>query len=653
SEDAQTLERGEKGWGEEAKVRGSRKRIEATAGFDKADECARRLIEVFGRDNVYAELQRHFNRDEEARNHAVIQIAERRGLSLVATGGVCYATPDERELLDVLTCIRNHVRLETAGRLLAEKAERYLKSAETMAGLFADVPRAIRNTAELSSRLEFTLADLGYEFPRYNVPDGETMDSFLRKRTYEGARLRYNGRNGTPDFERARKQIDHELAIIEKLKLPGYFLIVWDLINFCRDNEILVQGRGSAANSAVCYSLGITAVDPVGMELLFERFLSEERGEWPDIDLDLPSGDQREQVIQHVYQNYGRYGAAMTANVITYRGRSAAREVGKVMGFDEAALNELSSLARGFEWRDPEDTPERQFTEAGLSLDHPKIRKFLDLFIAIQDLPRHLGQHSGGMVICQGQLDSVVPLEPATMPDRVVVQWDKEDCADMGIIKVDLLGLGMMAVLEESIKLISDHYHEEVDLSHLPQDDPVVYEALQNADTVGMFQIESRAQMSCLPRLRPKKFYDLVVQVAIIRPGPIVGNMVHPYLNRRLGREEPVCLHPSLEPVLKRTLGVPLFQEQLLRMAMSCAGFTGGEAEELRRAMGFKRSELRMREIEVKLRRGMERNGITGETCERIVQAITSFALYGFPESHAASFALIAYASAFIKCNYL
>ncbi|HSE35766.1 MAG TPA: OB-fold nucleic acid binding domain-containing protein, partial [Blastocatellia bacterium] len=344
---------------------------------------------------------------------------------------------------------------------------------------------------------------------------------------------------------------------------------------------------------------------------------------------------------------------AMTANVITYRGRSAAREVGKAMGFDEETITRLSSLVRAFEWQDPNDTTERQFRDAGLDLRNLHIKKFFELYVAVQDLPRHLGQHSGGMVICQGQLDSVVPLEPAAMPGRVVVQWDKEDCADMGVIKVDLLGLGMMAAIEECLTLISDHYGETVDLAHLPQDDPAVYDALCKADTIGLFQVESRAQMSCLPRLRPQRFYDIVVQVAIIRPGPIVGNMVHPYLNRRLGREEAKCLHPSLEPVLKRTLGVPLFQEQLLRIAMICANFTGGEAEELRRAMGFKRSEARMVEIEIKLRRGMEQNGITGETQDKIVQAITSFALYGFPESHAASFALIAYASAYLKCHYL
>jgi error-prone DNA polymerase len=606
------------------------------------------LADIYGPRQTFAEVQRHYDRDEEARNQRVIEQARRRRIPLLATNGVSYAAPAAREVLDVLTCVRHKVTLQTAGRLLAANSERYLKSAAEMTRLFADLPEAIYNTSEVSARLAFTLEDLGYEFPRYPVPEGETMDSFLRHHAEEGARRRY-----IPYHDRARRQIERELALIQKLKLAGYFLIVWDIVQFCRSHGILVQGRGSAANSAVCYALGITAVDPVGMELLFERFLSEERGEWPDIDLDLPSGDERESAIQYIYQRYGKLGAAMTANVITYRGRSAAREVGKALGFEVSTLDRLAGLVRSWEWKDPKDTTERQFQDAGLDIANPRIRKFFEMYQAVLDLPRHLGQHSGGMVICQGQLDSVVPLEPATMPGRVVVQWDKEDCADMGIVKVDLLGLGMMAAIRECISLIRDHYGEEVDLAHLPPDDPVVYRTLQAADTVGMFQIESRAQMSCLPRLRPEKFYDLVVEVAIIRPGPIVGKMVHPYLNRRQGREEVDYLHPSLEPVLKRTLGVPLFQEQLLRMAMIAANFTGGQAEELRRAMGFKRSEKRMREIEVKLRAGMTANGITGEVQDKIILSITSFALYGFPESHSASFALLAYASAYLKCHYL
>ena len=593
-----------------------------------------------------------FCRAEEARNQAALEIARKLALPLLATNGVCHARPQQREVLDVFTCIRHHRTLATAGRLLARNSERHLKSPAEMTQLFSDLPEAIANTEILSSRLQFTLKDLGYQFPKYPVPDGESQMHFLRERTHEGMLSRY-GSSGESNYERARKQIERELAMIEKLDLPGYFLIVWDIVRFCREHNILVQGRGSAANSAVCYALGITAVDPVGMELLFERFLSEERGEWPDIDLDLPSGDQRERAIQYVYERYGKLGAAMTANVITYRGRSAAREIGKVLSFDPETLNRLTRLVGAWEYKDENDTLDRKFRDAGLDLGHPLIRKFFELCQQVQDLPRHLGQHSGGMVICQGQLDSVVPLEPATMPGRVVVQWDKEDCADMGIVKVDLLGLGMMAVLEDSLKIIREKYGEEIDLGRLPANDPVVYEALQKADTVGMFQIESRAQMSCLPRLRPKCFYDIVVQVAIIRPGPIVGKMVNPYLKRRQGREAVRYAHPSLEPVLARTLGVPLFQEQLLRMAMIVAGFTGGEAEELRRAMGFKRSEVRMKEIEKKLRRGMEKNGIAPEAQEEILQSISSFALYGFPESHAASFALLAYASAYLKCHYL
>src|SRR6204780_47471 len=617
-------------------------------GMENGLAYVRRLCEIFGRENVYVELQRHFDRVEEAHNHAGVEIARKLQLPLLATNGVCYAQPERREVLDVFTCLRHHRTLETAGRLLGCNSERYLKAPEEMARLFADLPEAIANTQLVSARLQFDLKDLGYEFPRYPVPDGKSQAHFLRERTMEGMIYRYGFQN-----EKARAKIEKELGMIERLGLEGYFLIVWDIIRFCRERNILVQGRGSAANSAVCYALRITAVDPVGMDLLFERFLSEERGEWPDIDLDLPSGDQRESAIQYVYERYGKLGAAMTANVITYRGKSAAREIGKALSFDPGTLRRLSSLVGVWEYRDPKDTLDRQFHDAGFDLSHPQIRKFFELCLEVQDLPRHLGQHSGGLVVCQGQLDSVVPLEPASMPGRVVVQWDKDDCADLGIVKVDLLGLGMMAVLEDSLQIIRKHQGEEIDLGKLPANDPAVYDALQKADTVGMFQIESRAQMSCLPRLYPKCFYDIVVQVAIIRPGPIVGQMVNPYLKRRQGLEEVDYLHPLLEPVLKRTLGVPLFQEQLLRMAMIAAGFSGGEAEELRRAMGFKRSEKRMKEIELKLRAGMSRKGITQEAQEKIIRSITSFALYGFPESHAASFALLAYASAYLKCHYL
>ena len=609
------------------------------------------LVRIFGRENVYIELQRHQEREEEWRNQAALRIAHALQLPLLATNGVRYASAYDREILDLFTAIRTHTPLDRAGRLLTLNDRRFLRPAHEMAALFRDLPEAVANTVELSSRLTFALNDLGYEFPRYPVPEGETMDSFLRKRTAEGVMRRYG--SGSRDLlERAKKQVDHELALISKLGFAGYFLIVWDIVQFCKQHDILVQGRGSAANSAVCYALEITAIDPVGMELLFERFLSESRNEWPDIDLDLPSEAQREQAIQYVYRRYGELGAAMTANVITYRSKSAAREVGKAMGFDEDALGRLSGLVGHWEWRGKNDTMAHSFRHAGFDIRHPRIAKYLELCMRLQDLPRHLGQHSGGMVICQGQLNHVVPLERASMPGRTVVQWDKEDCADLGIIKVDLLGLGMMAVLKDCLELIPEHYREPVDLAHLPQD-AEVYRTLQKADTVGMFQVESRAQMASLPRNYPERFYDLVVQVAIIRPGPIVGQMMHPYMRRRQKKEPVTYPHPMLEPVLKRTLGVPLFQEQLLRMAMTVANFTGAEADELRRAVGMRRSWERMKNLEGKLRAGMTANGLNKATQDTIVQNISSFALYGFPESHAASFALIAYASAYFKVKYL
>jgi error-prone DNA polymerase len=604
------------------------------------------LVESFGPGRVVLDVQRHRRREQEAANQALLDLADALGLKAVATNGVRHATARGRALLDVLTCIREKRTLATAGRLLAENAERHLKPPAAMAALFADRRDLLRNAEALAERLQFTLDDLGYRFPDYPVPEGETPFSLLCRITDAGARERYR-----PYHEKARRQVERELALIGKLDLAGYFLIVWDLVNFCRREGILVQGRGSAANSAVCYSLGITAVDPVGMELLFERFLSEERGEWPDIDLDLPSGDRRERVIQHVYERYGAAGAAMTANVITYRDRSASREIGKVLGIPIDEIDRLARHMRSFEYVDPDDTLEKRLERAGLDRSDRRIALFARLFEEIQDLPRHLGQHSGGMVVAQGRLDEVVPLEPASMPDRVIVQWDKEDCADLGIIKVDLLGLGMMAALEDAIALLRTT-GVEIDLAHLPPDDPAVYTMLRKADTVGVFQVESRAQMATLPRMKPDHFYDLVVEVAIIRPGPIVGKMVHPYLRRRNGQEPVGYLHPSLEPILKRTLGVPLFQEQLLRIAMAVAGFTGGEAEELRRAMGFKRSERRMKAIEGRLRAGMAERGIAGEVADTIVRSISSFALYGFPESHAASFALIAYASAYLKCHH-
>jgi error-prone DNA polymerase len=617
-----------------------------TLGYPPDTDRLAHVLRVFGARNTAIDVQRHRRRRQEAANKDLLDLADALGLSAVATNGVRHARAPGRALLDVMTCIREHRTLATAGRLLAENAERHLKAPRHMEALFRDRPDLLRNTEALAERLQFTLEDLGYRFPEYPVPPGETEHSFLCRMTDTAAPDRFR-----PYDEKVRLQLDRELALIGKLELSGYFLIVWDIVNFCRRERILVQGRGSAANSAVCYALGITAIDPVKMGLLFERFLSEERGEWPDIDLDLPSGDRRERVIQHVYEKYGARGAAMTANVITYREKSASREIGKTLGIPVGEIDRLGRYLRRFEYVDADDTLDRRLAEARFDRDDARVKLFARLFQEIQDLPRHLGQHSGGMVIARGALDGVVPLEPASMPNRVIVQWDKEDCADLGIVKVDLLGLGMMAALEDSIALLKGR-GIEVDLAHLPMDDPKVYGMLQKADTVGLFQVESRAQMATLPRLKPDKFYDLVVEVAIIRPGPIVGKMVHPYLDRRAGREPVTYAHPSLEPILARTMGVPLFQEQLLRMAMVLANFTGGEAEDLRRAMGFKRSEKRMRDIEGRLRAGMAQNGITGQAADDVVRSISSFALYGFPESHAASFALIAYASAWLRAYH-
>jgi error-prone DNA polymerase len=616
-------------------------------------EVVLRLCEVFGRGNVYVELQRHGERPEEARNQAALRIAKSLRLPVVATNGVRYATQYEREVLDVLTAIRHHVPLEQAGRLLQSSSQRQVRGAAVMRKMFHDLPEAMENTLLVSQRLEFELNNLGYEFPLVDTPTGEPMEVFLRKRVAEGIEARYGPKRDAALHAKAKRQAEHELALIEKLGFAGYFLIVWDIVRFCKSHGILIQGRGSAANSVVCYALEITAIDPVGMELLFERFLNENRHEWPDVDLDLPSGEKREQAIQYVYQRYGELGAAMTANVITYRGKSAAREVGKALGFDEETLGRLSSLIGHWEWRRKDETLADNFGHAGFDLGHWRMAKYVELCERMQDLPRHLGQHSGGMVICQGQLNKVVPLERASMAGRSVVQWDKEDCAELGLVKIDLLGLGMMAVMKDCLTLIPEHYGEAVDMAQLPQDDPEVYATLRRADTVGMFQVESRAQMASIPRNAPTKFYDLVVQVAIIRPGPIVGKMMHPYMRRRQGREAVTYPVAALEPVLKRTLGVPLFQEQLLRMAMVVGNFSGAEAEELRKAVGMRRSFKRMEELMVKLRRGMVENGIDAETQEAIVQSIQSFALYGFPESHAASFALIAYASAYFKVKYL
>lgn len=621
------------------------RRAWSEAGPSGFADVWKRIARIFPTGQRAILLQRHHLRGEAHWNQPHIDLAEATATPLVASNGPLYARAQTRRVHDVFTCLRHHTHLDSAGRLLAMNSERHLKGAKALRPLFADHPETLEASARLADTIEFSLENLGYEFPRYPAPDGEDEDSFLTKITWFGAQSRYGSIE-----PKVRRQIQRELDLIIKLGFSGYFLIVWDIVNFCREQHIMAQGRGSAANSAVCYALGITPVDPVGANLLFERFLSEGRTSWPDIDLDLPSGTRREAVIQEVYRRYGERGAAMTANVITYRGRSAVREIGKVLNFPEDIINRFSDLfSRG-------DYPhtlafKQQMEESGVGSRHPRAPTLFALYKQICGLPRHLGQHSGGMIICRDRLDTIMPLENASMPGRVVAQWDKDDCEDMGIVKVDLLGLGMMSVLQDAVTIAAER-GRPVDLARIPKDDPATYALLNAADTVGVFQVESRAQMATLPRLKPKCFYDVVVEVAIVRPGPIVGQLAHPYLERRAGRAPVEYIHPDVQPILERTLGIPLFQEQVLKMAMVLADFSGSEAEELRRAMSFHRSEERMQKVQVKLYAAMRKKGHRDEVIEKFVDAISSFALYGFPESHAISFGLLAYASAYLKVHY-
>ena len=608
------------------------------------EDRAQFFIHTLGRENVFVEIQRHFLRGEKRINQQLVDLAAHYRLPILATNGVQHARPRGREVLDVFTCIREHTHLDAAGKLLTRNSERHLKGDVDMRELFRDLREAIENTSRLAERLTFSLENIGYEFPSFPVPAGHDMDSFLRTIVWFGAQQRYAAIS-----TKVKRKLEEELALISKLGFPGYFLIVWDIVNFCREHNIMVQGRGSAANSAVCYCLGITPVDPVSSHLVFERFLNESRKGWPDIDLDLPSGDRREAVIQEIYRRYGKHGAAMTANVITYRGRSAAREIGKALNFSSSILDRFSHLFANGDFPHTLDLAS-QIERAGLPKKHSRMPAFISLYQAIYGLPRHLGQHSGGMIICQNKLSSFVPLENASMPGRVVAQWDKDDCEDLGIVKVDLLGLGMMSVMQDAFELCRER-GRPLDLAHIPTDDPATFDMMQKADTIGVFQIESRAQMATLPRMKPKCFYDVVIEVAIIRPGPIQGDMVHPYLARRAGREPVTYFDPRLEPVLGRTLGVPLFQEQMLKIAMVMADFSGEEAEELRRALSFHRSEERMNKVSVKLRAAMARKNIAADVIDKIIQSITSFALYGFPESHAISFAILAYGSAYLKVH--
>ena len=619
--------------------------------FAQAESTLRRLISFFGVNNVYVEVQRHLRRGERWLNARLIELARATGASLLATNGVLYAEPDGRRIVDVFTCARHHTHLDAAGTTLAVNGERHLKSAAQMQVLFADLPEAIANTARLAERLDFAFPSLGYEFPSYDAPDGKPAAIFLREMTFEGARHRYGtGLNG-----QVRAQLERELKLIVQLGFEGYFLMVWDIVRFCKENDILVQGRGSAANSAVCYCLEITAVDPIESKLLFERFLNENRGSsggrkaWPDIDLDLPSGERRERVIQEMYRRCGRNGVAMTANVITLRGRSTMREIGKALNLPTDVLDRFSSLFHSGDFPHTIQLQD-QFQQSGLDRAHPRAGACVELFQVMRGLPRHLGQHSGGMVFCQNRLDSVVPLENSSMPGRSVIQWDKDDCEELGIVKVDLLGLGMMAVIQDTLEVCSNR-GRAIDLPHLPKDDAATFEAMCRSDTIGVFQIESRAQMATLARLQPRCFYDVVVEVAVVRPGPIEGGLMHPYLARRAKLEPVTYLDERLKPILERTLGICLFQEQMMGIAMTLAGFSGAEVDELRRALNYKRDLTRLERIQAKLRTALQKEGVSPAGVEEIVKMSQSFALYGFPESHAISFGLLAYASTYLKVH--
>ena len=623
-------------------------------GANAVAESVAKLKTIFGPDHLYVEMQRRRVRSEEPTLRMLADLAAAEQLPPLATGGVLHATREGRAVSDMFCCLRNHVTLDQAGKLLAPNAERQLRSSAFMHELFRDHLEAVQNTVRVAERLEFTLSDLGYRFPDYPVGEGETMESFLRDRTYEGARNRLGTIN-----EKIRKQIEIELALINKLGFAGYFLIVWNICKWCDERGILIQGRGSAANSTVCYALGITAVDPLKHELLFERFLSEGRKgkdgkpSWPDIDLDLPSGDLRESAIQEIYNRYKERGAAMVANVITYRGRSTNREVGKVLGIPDDVLDRFSSLYANGDFPHTLDL-QKQLKIAGLPTAHPRLPAMLSLCRQLRSLPRHLGQHSGGMILCPDRLDHVVPIENSSMENRTVVQWDKDDSEDLGLVKIDFLGLGMMAVLQECAHLCKSRGRFFA-LHGIPYDDEPTYEMMRRADTIGVFQIESRAQMATLPRIQPKNFYDVAIEVSIVRPGPIVGGLTSPLIRRRAGLEKIVCIDPSIHddliPILHRTYGVVLFQEQMLAIAMKLADFTGAEAEELRRALGFHRSNERLLKITEKLRDALRKKNLREDVIAKVVESAASFALYGFPESHAISFALLAYASTWLKVH--
>ena len=597
----------------------------SAGGPGAAADALADLVDRFGRSRVSIELTRHGDPLDDERNAALAGLAPRFGVSVIATTAAHFAEPRRGRLAMAMAAIRARRSLDEAAGWLAPLGGSHLRSGEEMTRLFAQRPEVVTAAADLGEQCAFELALIAPQLPPFDVPDGHTEDSWLRELAMVGAAHRYGPRAGAAP---AYAQIERELDVIAALNFPGYFLVVHDITQFCRRSNILCQGRGSAANSAVCYALGVTAVDPVANGLLFERFLSPVRDGPPDIDIDIES-DLRERVIQYVYTRYGRDYAAQVANVITYRRRSAVRDMARALGFSQGQQDAWSK--RG------EDVPEA----------------VVDLATQISDLPRHLGIHSGGMVICDRPIADVCPVEWARMPGRSVLQWDKDDCAAIGLVKFDLLGLGMLSALHYAIDLVAEHQGIEVDLARLDLSEPAVYEMLQRADSVGVFQVESRAQMATLPRLKPRVFYDLVVEVALIRPGPIQGGSVHPYIKRRNGLESVVYDHPSMESALRKTLGVPLFQEQLMQLAVDCAGFSPAEADELRRAMGSKRSTEKMRRLRDRFYAGMaEKHGITGDVADRIYEKLAAFANFGFPESHSLSFASLVFYSSWFKLHH-
>ena len=609
----------------------------SAGGPDAAAAALAGLVDRFGRDRVTVELTHHGHPLDDERNAALAALAPRFGLGAVATTAAHFAEPARGRLAMAMGAIRARNSMDEAAGYLAPLGGSHLRSGEEMSRVFAHCPEVVTAAAELGEQCAFGLALIAPRLPPFDVPDGHTEISWLRHLVMEGALDRYGPPERAP---RAYTQVEHELKVIERLGFPGYFLVVHDITRFCRLNNILAQGRGSAANSAVCYALKVTNVDPVANELLFERFLSPARDGPPDIDIDIES-DLREKAIQYVYQRYGREYAAQVANVITYRGRSAVRDMARALGFSQGQQDAWSKqISR---WNGLADSPDLE----GIP------DQVVDLAMQISNLPRHLGIHSGGMVICDRPIADVCPVEWARMENRSVLQWDKDDCAAIGLVKFDLLGLGMLSALHYAIDLVAEHKGIEVDLAELDLSEQAVYEMLQRADSVGVFQVESRAQMATLPRLKPRVFYDLVVEVALIRPGPIQGGSVHPYIKRRNGLERVTYDHPSMESALRKTLGVPLFQEQLMQLAVDCAGFSAAEADQLRRAMGSKRSTEKMRRLRSRFFVGMaDLHGVTGEVAERIYEKLEAFANFGFPESHSLSFASLVFYSSWFKLHH-